>query len=110
MKDKKIPILTDKALFKQKCQYLVDVCVGLSHLHKLGVVHMDLKPENIMLPEDGLGPARVSAGPYGALVIWVVQSPGQLPRQARVGCLTIRLVQAVSGQAHAPLSEELTAL
>jgi eukaryotic-like serine/threonine-protein kinase len=29
------------------------VCEGLSEAHKLGVVHRDLKPQNIMLDEDG---------------------------------------------------------
>ncbi len=44
------------------------VCAGLEEAHKLGVVHRDLKPQNIMLDEDGnarimdFGIARSLAG------------------------------------------------
>lgn len=42
-----------------------DVCLGLSELHNQGIVHLDIKPENILLSQNGkfkigdLGMARL---------------------------------------------------
>ncbi len=36
-----------KALF-----YLEQVCAGLGHAHKMGVIHRDIKPQNLLLTED----------------------------------------------------------
>lgn len=33
--------------------YLEDILTGIQHLHKLGLVHNDINPANIMLDEDG---------------------------------------------------------
>jgi len=41
--------------------YLRDAVCGLQFLHACGVVHMDMKPENLMLTEDG----RVKVGDLG---------------------------------------------
>ena len=42
------PIGTGKAVFIAK-----QVCDGLTEAHRLGVVHRDLKPQNIMIDKDG---------------------------------------------------------
>ncbi len=51
-----------KALF-----YLEQVCAGLGHAHKMGVIHRDIKPQNLLLTEDrqtvkiaDFGVARIS--------------------------------------------------
>ena len=36
-----------KALF-----YLEQVCAGLGHAHKMGIIHRDIKPQNLLLTED----------------------------------------------------------
>src|SRR5262245_58404263 len=41
------PLSLDKALF-----YLEQVCSGLAHAHKCGVIHRDIKPQNLLLTED----------------------------------------------------------
>ena len=33
--------------------FIVDVAAGLQHIHSNGLVHMDIKPQNIFLTEDG---------------------------------------------------------
>lgn len=37
----------DKALF-----YLEQVCAGLAHAHQKGIIHRDIKPQNLLLTED----------------------------------------------------------
>ncbi len=41
------PLPIDKALF-----YLEQVCSGLAHAHKCGVIHRDIKPHNLLLTAD----------------------------------------------------------
>ena len=41
------PLPIDKALL-----YLEQVCSGLSHAHKCGVIHRDIKPQNLLLTAD----------------------------------------------------------
>jgi len=45
-RSKKLSVLTAVSLAKQ-------VCEGLEEAHRLGVVHRDLKPQNIMIDQDG---------------------------------------------------------
>lgn len=46
-KNKPLPL--DRALY-----YLEQVCSGLSHAHKCGVIHRDIKPQNLLLTGDKL--------------------------------------------------------
>jgi serine/threonine protein kinase len=41
------PLPIQRALF-----YLEQVCSGLAHAHKCGVIHRDIKPQNLLLTED----------------------------------------------------------
>src|SRR5216684_8439943 len=41
------PLSIDRALF-----YLEQVCSGLAHAHKCGVIHRDIKPQNLLLTAD----------------------------------------------------------
>jgi serine/threonine protein kinase len=42
------PFSLDRALF-----YLEQVCSGLAHAHNCGVIHRDIKPQNLLLTADG---------------------------------------------------------
>ncbi|MDQ3817712.1 MAG: protein kinase [Acidobacteriota bacterium] len=42
------PFSLDRALF-----YLKQVCSGLAHAHDCGVIHRDIKPQNLLLTADG---------------------------------------------------------
>ena len=53
--------------FNQAFFYIEQVCAGLGHAHKNGVIHRDIKPQNLLLTEDrqtvkiaDFGVARVS--------------------------------------------------
>jgi serine/threonine protein kinase len=37
---------------QQALSYLEQVCSGLAHAHKCGVIHRDIKPQNLLLTED----------------------------------------------------------
>jgi serine/threonine protein kinase/tetratricopeptide (TPR) repeat protein len=79
-----------------RVKLLVAVCDGIDHAHRRGIVHRDIKPDNIMVDENGqpkvldFGIARILEGP-GALDHTALTEPGQLvgtlawmsPEQAR---------------------------
>ncbi len=58
------PLKLDRALF-----YLQQICAGLAHAHECGVIHRDIKPQNLLLTADhetlkiaDFGVAKIEAG------------------------------------------------
>lgn len=58
------PLMLERALF-----YLEQVCAGLAHAHVQGVIHRDIKPQNLLLTADretvkiaDFGVAKIEAG------------------------------------------------
>ncbi|MEO0369362.1 MAG: serine/threonine-protein kinase, partial [Pseudomonadota bacterium] len=46
-------IKTQRADYRQKLVWLIEVSNALAKAHELGIVHCDLKPDNIMISGDG---------------------------------------------------------
>ncbi len=40
--------------WKEAVDYASQICAGLEHAHKKGIVHKDIKPENIMITKEGI--------------------------------------------------------
>jgi serine/threonine protein kinase len=58
------PLRLDRALF-----YLQQICAGLAHAHECGVIHRDIKPQNLLVTADhetlkiaDFGVAKIEAG------------------------------------------------
>jgi serine/threonine protein kinase len=62
---KKLPI--DNVL-----RYLEQICSGLGHAHRLGVIHRDIKPQNLLLTADK---ATVKIADFGVARFSVADSP-----------------------------------
>ena len=45
---------TQKLTTAQKLSLLVKICEGIDHAHQKGVIHRDLKPDNILIVDQGL--------------------------------------------------------
>ncbi|WP_346837482.1 protein kinase [Microbulbifer sp. SAOS-129_SWC] len=43
------------APLKQKLDLLLQICAGLGEAHRLGILHRDLKPDNILITRNGAG-------------------------------------------------------
>ncbi len=39
---------------KEAVDYAAQICAGLEHAHKKGIVHKDIKPENILITKEGI--------------------------------------------------------
>ena len=37
----------------EACKFLQQIISGIEYLHELGIVHRDMKPENLLLDYDG---------------------------------------------------------
>ena len=86
-----------------------DLAVALATLHQLGVVHADVKPENVFSGRDGWvlgdlgsawlrasrGPAATMTPPYAAPEVWRGAAPTPL---ADVYSLALTMLFAVTGQ------------
>ena len=81
----------------QALDYLEQVCAGLGHAHKNGVIHRDIKPQNLLLTADkktvkiaDFGVARVtqSDSPITRVGTNIYAPPEHNPMLADVGTLT----------------------
>ena len=44
---------TDPVLVENVAQILIDMAIGLSHVHESGFMHLDFKPENVLITRNG---------------------------------------------------------
>jgi serine/threonine protein kinase len=78
---------TERADFSQSALWVEQIAEGLAEVHACGLVHRDIKPQNIILGDDGI-PRLVDFGLAAPLASPVLQSvsgspPYMAPEQAR---------------------------
>ena len=90
--------------YQRAVEIAVQVCRGLAHAHENGVVHRDIKPQNILLTEDGIakvtdfGIARALASSTRSQTGSVMGTPHYMaPEQWESGRLDGRLDQYALG-------------
>ena len=49
---------------------------GLSHLHELGMIHRDLKPQNVLILKQGSVCAKLSDMGFSKRLLWHMSSLG----------------------------------
>eukprot|EP01100_Stratorugosa_tubuloviscum_P013658 TRINITY_DN699_c0_g1_i7.p1 TRINITY_DN699_c0_g1~~TRINITY_DN699_c0_g1_i7.p1 ORF type:complete len:539 (-),score=209.79 TRINITY_DN699_c0_g1_i7:16-1632(-) len=69
-------------------QYFLDTCLGLNYLHQVGVIHEDLKPQNLLLHttadrETGQSRSRILISDFGQSEL--LESTGAIPTRTRCG-------------------------
>ena len=69
--------------YQRAVEIAVQVCRALSHAHEMGVVHRDIKPQNILLTEDGT--AKVTDFGIARAVVSSTQSRGTRTRERVAG-------------------------
>ena len=71
--------------------WLIQICLGLSYLHKKNIIHRDIKPENIFLTKTGL----IKIGDLGLAKIYKSQS--ELERKSTIGGTFIYMAPEMKG-------------
>jgi len=51
------------------CSIVVDVCLGLEYLHGYGLIHQDIKPDNILLSPDASGRLQAKLSDFGLTAV-----------------------------------------
>ncbi len=93
----------DRALF-----YLEQVCAGLAHAHACGVIHRDIKPQNLLLTEDcrvvkiaDFGVAKIEGGDGVITRVGTnIYAPPEHNPLSHTGQLDPSLLQAGGAQPH----------
>ncbi len=77
----------DRPSLRDRLEWFKAVCAGVQHAHSREIVHLDLKPANVMISDEGItkvldfGIARVVDRPAGAAAYaegtWLYMSPEQ---------------------------------
>jgi eukaryotic-like serine/threonine-protein kinase len=60
-------LLVDRTLAGKPEKALFDVLSGLEAIHELGIYHRDLKPQNVLRIDDGLGNTRYAISDFGLM-------------------------------------------
>jgi serine/threonine protein kinase len=61
--------------FDKVLDYAIQICRGMEHLHKNGVIHRDLKPSNIMIANEVNGPGHIKITDMGISKIKGISDP-----------------------------------
>ena len=64
---------------------VIQICAGLNHAHKRGIIHRDIKPKNIMLLDDEFGKAQVKIVDFGLAKLLPDSSMSDEQRLTRTG-------------------------
>jgi serine/threonine protein kinase len=65
-------IRREKLSLKQALNYIEQTCAGLSHAHERGIIHRDIKPQNLLLTADS---STVKIADFGVARFSIADSP-----------------------------------
>ena len=82
------------------CEWFEQICYGLAHLHRCGILHRDLKPSNILLKADPDGKIQLLITDFGECTSTSDQQSTSSNRTGATGTIEFVAPELLKGKYH----------